>query len=83
VCKDGGQRPNNNDLLIRIYILDIEQQYEVEGYISKSFSVVEILEATMVLPIVDVQGKGLVFKMRLIIELNTHPPLKLPLDKLR
>jgi len=30
-----------------------------------------------------VPGTRLVFKMRLIIELNTHPPLKLPLDKLR
>jgi len=83
VCKDGGQCPNNNDVLIRTSILDVEQQYEVEGCISKSFNVVEILEATKVLLIVDVPRKGLVFKMRLIIELNTHPSLKLPLDKLR
>ncbi len=83
MCKDGGQCPNNNDVLIRTYILDVEQQYEVEGCISKSFNVVEILEATKVLLIVDVPRKGLVFKMRLIIELNTHPSLKLPLDKLR
>ncbi len=63
-------------------MLDIEQQDEIEGCISKSFDVVEILEAIK-LSIVDVLGKGLVFKMRLIIELNAHPPFKLPLNKLR
>jgi hypothetical protein len=74
---------NEIDVLIRISILDIEQQYEVEGCISKSFNIVEILGATNVLPIVDVPGKGSIFEMRFITELNTHPPSKLPLDKLR
>jgi hypothetical protein len=37
----------------------------------------------MVLLIIDVPKKGSVFKMGLVIELNAHPPPKLPLDKLR
>ncbi len=49
-------------VLIRPPILDIEQQDEVEGCISKSFNVVEIPKATKLLPIIDVLGKGLVFK---------------------
>jgi hypothetical protein len=71
------------DVLIRISVLEIEQQDEVEGHISESFNVVKIPKATKVLPIVDVLGKGPVFKMKLVIELNAHPPSKLPLDKLR
>ncbi len=71
------------DVLIRTSVLDIEQQDEVEGCISKSFNVVEIPKATKSLLIVDVPGKGLVFKMKLITELNVHPPFKLPLDRLR
>jgi hypothetical protein len=64
-------------------MLDIEQQDEVEGCILESIDVVEIPEAIKLLTIVDVLGKGLVFKMRLITELNAHPPYKLPLDKWR
>jgi len=64
-------------------MLDIEQQDEFEGCISESIDVVEIPEAIKLLTIVDVLGKGLVFKMRLITELNAHPPYKLPLDKWR
>jgi hypothetical protein len=71
------------DVLVKTYVLDIEQQDEVEGCISDSFNVVEILEAIKVLPTVDVPRKGLVFKMRLITALNAHPPSKLPLDRLR
>jgi hypothetical protein len=63
--------------------LDIEQQDEVEGCISKSFNLVEIPEATKVLLIVDVPRKGSVFKMRLIIELNAYPPSKSPLNSLK
>jgi hypothetical protein len=63
--------------------LDIEQQDEVEECIPESFNVVKIPKATTVLLIVDVPGKGSVFKMRLIIKLNAHPPSNLPLDKLR
>ncbi len=70
-------------MLIRTFILDIEQQDEVEGCILNSFNVVKIPKTTKVLLIVDVPKKGLVFKMRLIIELNAHPPSKLPLDRLR
>jgi hypothetical protein len=50
---------------------------------SKFFNVVEILEVTKVLSIVNLPKKGPVFKMRLIIELNAHPPSKLPLNRLR
>jgi hypothetical protein len=63
--------------------LDIEQQDEVEGCISKSFNVVEIPEATKVLSIVNVPRKGSVFKMRFIIELNAYTPSKLPLNSLK
>jgi len=70
-------------VLIRIFILDIEQQDEVEGCISDSFNVVKIPKATKVLSIIDVPKKRLVFKMRLITELNAYPPSKLPLDRLR
>jgi hypothetical protein len=68
---------------IRTYILDIEQQDEVKGCILDSFNVVKIPKATKVLSIIDVPKKGLVFKMRLITELNAHPPSKLPLDRLK
>ncbi len=71
------------DVLIRTFILDIEQQDEVEGCISKSFNVVEIPEATKVLLIVYVPIKGLIFKMRFIIELNAYPPSKLAMNSLR
>ncbi len=71
------------DVLIKTYNLDIEQQDEVEGCISKSFNVVKIPKVTKVLSIVDVLEKGSVFKMRLIIKLNAHTPSNLPLDKLR
>ncbi len=71
------------DMLIRTYVLGIQQQDEVEGCILESFNVVGIPKPTKLLPIVDVLGKGLVFKMRLITELNAHPPFKLPLDRLR
>jgi hypothetical protein len=71
------------DVLVKTFILDIEQQDEVEGCISKSFNVVEIPEAIKVLPIIDVPRKGPVFKMRFITEPNAHPPSKLPLDRLR
>ncbi len=71
------------DVLIKTYVLDIEQQDDVEGCILKSFNVVEILEATKILSIVDVLGKGSIFKMKLITKLNAHPPFKLPLDRLR
>jgi hypothetical protein len=64
-------------------MLDIEQQDEVEGCILESIDVVEIPKAIKLLTIVDVLGKGLVFKMRPITELNAHPPYKLPLDKWR
>ncbi len=71
------------DVLIRISILDIKQQDEVEGCISDSFNVVKIPKAITVLSIIDVAKKGLVFKMRLITKLNAHPLSKLPLDKLK
>jgi hypothetical protein len=71
------------DVLVKTSVLDSERQDEVEGCISDSFNVVEIPEAIKVLPTIDVPRKGLVFKMRLIIELNAHPPSKLPLDRLR
>ncbi len=67
-------------MLIRTFILDIEQQDEVEGCILDSFNVVKIPKATKVLLIVDVPKKRLVFKL---IELNAHPPSKLPLNILR
>jgi hypothetical protein len=53
-------------VLIRTFILDIEQQDEVEGCISNFFNVVKIPKATKVLLIIDVPKKGFVFKMRLI-----------------
>ncbi len=81
--KDDETIASEVDVLIRISVLDIEQQDEVEGRISESFNVVKIPKATKVLLIVDVLGKGPFFKMKLIIELNAHPPSKLPLDKLR
>jgi hypothetical protein len=71
------------DVLVKNFVLDIEQQDEVEGCSSKSFNVVEFLEAIEVLPTVDVPRKGLVFKMRFITKLNAHPPSKLPLDRLK
>jgi hypothetical protein len=70
-------------VLIRTYILDIKQQNEVKGCISNSFNVVKIPKATKVLSIIDVPKKRLVFKMRLIAELNAHPPSKLPLNRLK
>jgi hypothetical protein len=74
---------NEVDVLIRTFNLDIKQQDEVEGCISKSFNFVKFLEAIKVLSIIDVLRKGSIFKMKLITELNVHPPSKLPLDKLR
>ncbi len=74
---------NELDVLIRISILDIEQQDEVEGCILDSFNVVKIPKATKVLSIVDVPKNGSIFKMKLITKLNAHPPSKLPLDKFR
>jgi hypothetical protein len=53
-------------VLLRTFILDIEQQDEVEGCISNSFNVVKIPKTTKVLSIIDVPKKGSVFKMRLI-----------------
>jgi hypothetical protein len=70
-------------VLVKKIVLDIEQQDEVEGCISKSFNVVKILEATKVLLIIDVPGKWSIFKIRLITKLNAHPPSKLPLDRWR
>jgi hypothetical protein len=70
-------------VLIRISILDIEQQDEVKGCISNSFNFVKIPKATKVLLIIDVPKKGSIFKMRLITELNAHAPSKLPLNRLR
>jgi len=70
-------------VLIKAFILDIEQQDEVEGCISNSFNVVKIPKATKVLLIFDVPKKGSIFKMRLITKLNAHTPSKLPLDRLR
>jgi hypothetical protein len=46
------------DVLIKTFILDIEQQDEVEGYISNSFNVVKIPKATKVLSIIDVTKRG-------------------------
>ncbi len=46
------------DVLIRTPILDIEQQDEVEGCISKSFHVVEIPKATKLLPICEEFAKA-------------------------
>ena len=43
----------------------------------------DVLSHSKVCPTVHVLGKGDVFKMRLISELNSHPPSKLPLDRLR
>jgi len=74
---------NEVDVLIKTFNLDIEQQDEVEGCISKSFNVVKIPKVVKVLPIIDVLRKGSIFKMKLITELNVHPPSKLPLDKLK
>jgi hypothetical protein len=45
-------------VLIKTFILDIEQQDEVEGYISNSFNVVKIPKATKVLSIIDVTKRG-------------------------
>jgi hypothetical protein len=70
-------------MLIRTSILDIKQQDGVEGCISDSFNVVKIPKATKALLIIDVAKKMSVFKMKLIIELNAHPPSKLPLKKLK
>ncbi len=70
-------------MLIRTFILDIEQQDEIERCISNSFNVVKIPKAIKVLSIIDVPKKESVFKMKLIIELNTHTPSKLPLDRLK
>ncbi len=66
--------------VLRTFVSDIKQQDEVEGCISESFDVVEILEATKLLSIIDVLGKGLVFKMRLITKLNAHPSFKLQVE---
>jgi hypothetical protein len=41
------------------------------------------MEVTKVVLIIDVPRKGLVFKMKFIIEPNAHPPSKLPLNSLR
>jgi hypothetical protein len=73
--KDDDTFVSEVDVLIKTHDLDIEQQDEVE--------VVKIPKAIKVLLIIDVPKKGSVFKMGLIIELNAHPPPKLPLDKLR
>ena len=43
----------------------------------------DVLFHLKVCPIAHVPKKGNVFKMRLILELNIHPPSKLPLDRLR
>ena len=43
----------------------------------------DVLSDSKVCPTIHVPGKGDVFKMRLISELNSHPPSKLPLDRLR
>jgi hypothetical protein len=45
-------------VLIKTFILDIEQQDEVEGCISNSFNVVKIPKAIKVLSIIDVPKKG-------------------------
>jgi len=81
--KDDETFVNEVEVLVRIFVLDIEQQDGIEGCISKSVNFVEFPKATKLLMIVDVPRKGSVFKMRLIIELNAHPPSKLPLDRLR
>ena len=43
----------------------------------------DVLSHLKVCPTIHVPGKGDVFKMGLISELNTHPPSKLPMDGLR
>jgi hypothetical protein len=70
-------------MLIRTFILDIKQQDRVEGCILDSFNVVKIPKATKALSIIDVAKKTSVFKMKLMTELNAHPPSKLPLERLK
>jgi hypothetical protein len=47
---------------MKTFILDMEQQDEVEGCISNSFNVVKIPKATKVLSIIDVPKKGSISK---------------------
>jgi len=67
------------DVLVRIPILDIEQQTKMMGCILDF----NIAKTTKVSSTIDVPGKGSIFKMRLITKLNAHSPYKLPLDRLR
>jgi hypothetical protein len=67
---------NEVDVLVRTSALDVEQQIAIASNVIDE-------ETCKISPTIDVSGKGLVFKMRLIAELNTHSPSKLPIDRLR
>jgi hypothetical protein len=67
------------DVLVRIPILDIEQQTKMMGCIL-DFNIAKTIKVSST---IDVPGKGSIFKMRLITKLNAHSPYKLPLDRLR
>ena len=68
------------DVLLRTSVLDVSQQGDV--MCSSVVDSDDVLSHLKVCPTVHVPGKGDVFKMRLISELNTHPASKLPLDRL-
>ena len=69
------------DVVLRTLVLDVFQQCDV--MCSSSVNSDDVLSHLKVCPTVHVPGKGDVFKMRLISELNIHLPSKLPLDRLR
>ena len=69
------------DILLRNSVLDVSHQDDF--MCSSVVDCDDVLSHSKVCPSVHVPGKGDVFKMRLILELNSYPPSKLPLDRLR
>jgi hypothetical protein len=69
------------DILVRTYVLDIEQQNELIGCTSY-LSIINFLNLGISLTI-NLPKKGLVLKMKSMIKLNSHPPSKLPLNRLK